>query len=77
MSKICPYCQKEMQEGMIIGDGRNKVRWEAANKKMGIIEKMITDKGCLEANYTLAHFQIEANYCAACGKIIIDNHIKE
>ena len=30
---ICPFCGKEMEKGILSGDGRCKVRWKAGDKK--------------------------------------------
>ena len=77
MSCMCPYCNNNMKEGFISGDGRSRVRWEDANEKVGRFEKAITNKGCIAAKYTLTSFHIKANYCENCGKIIFDARIIE
>ena len=46
-------------------------------RKVGLFEKVITNKGCIEAKYTLTGFHIKANYCEKCGKLILDAHIIE
>lgn len=73
----CPYCNQEMQKGIISGDGRSKVYWKAGGKKANLMDKL-SGRGKLEAvNYPLADFTIEADYCAACKKIIIETDISE
>lgn len=73
----CPYCNQEMQNGIISGDGRSKVYWKAGGKKANFTDKL-GGTGKLEAvNYSLATFTIEADYCVTCKKIIFETDISE
>lgn len=66
-----------MQKGIISGDGRSEVYWKAGGKKANFMDKL-SGTGKLEAvNYSLATFTIEADYCAACKKIIFETAISE
>ena len=68
----CPYCNKEMQLGKIIGDGRLKVRWCADGEKMGINDRLYTSKGEMPVDYSLFKFRLPAYVCFECSKTIID-----
>jgi len=73
----CPYCNQEMQKGIISGDGRSKVYWKAGDKKVNFMDKL-ESKGKIEAvKYTLASFAIEANYCITCKKMIFETDISK
>ncbi len=73
----CPYCNQEMQEGIISGDGRSGVYWKTGDKKANFMD-MLGGTGKIEAvKYTLASFTIDANYCAACKKMIFETDISK
>jgi len=72
----CPYCNNEMKKGVISGDGRTKVRWCVEDEKIKFFDKL-TNKGIIEAKYTLSHFQIESYYCNNCEKMIFDTKVAE
>ncbi len=44
----CPYCGGEMQQGVLSGDGRRKVRWKAGDKK-AFWSDALADVGTLTA----------------------------
>ena len=72
----CPFCGGEMQQGVLSGDGRSKVRWKAGGKKAPWTDEL-TDAGMLTAaKYTLASFTVEAHFCKACQKMILDTDVK-
>ncbi len=66
-----------MKPGTLTGDGRAKVRWKVQGEKIGISDKLFTEKGCVRANYTFTEFQIPSDYCNKCDKIIIDAHLSK
>ncbi len=70
-----PYCKSEMSSGDIIGDGRTKVRWQAKGEKLSLLDKAITEKGCIKAGYSLTQFKLSGEYCKSCNKIIIDTGV--
>lgn len=70
----CPYCEKEMQPGVMSGDGRSKVYWEPVNMKLGFMDKLV-GKGQVDAEYSLTKFSIKTEYCASCKKMIFDTGI--
>ena len=73
----CPYCGNEMMNGALIGDGRTKVRWHNEGEKICNLEKITSEKGMIEAKYTLTTVTIKGYYCDKCEKIIIDSKVKK
>ncbi len=74
-SGICPYCGKDMQKGILSGDGRSKVTWKPGNTKAGFMDKLVGSCTVTAARMTLTTFTIEANYCIGCRKMIFDTEI--
>lgn len=70
----CPFCENEMQLGLITGDGRSTVHWTPEGEKLGVLASMV-GKGRIDADYTLTKFSIKANYCSKCKKMIFDTDI--
>ena len=76
----CPYCESEMIKGALIGDRRMKVRWQNDGEKINLLDKLdkaLTEKGCIDAHYSLTKFQINAYLCDKCEKIIINSKPKK
>ena len=45
---ICPFCGKEMEKGILSGDGRSKVRWKAVEKKADRrSHRLLRSRACL------------------------------
>ena len=72
---ICPYCGKEMQKGILSGDGRSKVTWKPGNTKAGFMDKLVGSYTVTATSMTLTTFTIDAYYCPACRKMIFDTDI--
>ena len=72
----CPYCGKEMQQGILSGDGRSAVTFKAGDKKTGAFDRFIGIGKVTAAKSSLTTFTIEADYCPACKKMIFDTDIK-
>ena len=70
----CPFCEKEMKKGVMLGDGRTKVRWEPEGKKLGIIEQL-SGIGRVDAEYSWGQFRIPTDYCENCKKMIFSTNI--
>ena len=70
----CPFCEKEMRKGILSSNDRCKIFWEPENEKLGIMDRMF-GKGIVEADYSLAKFKIQADYCEACKKMIFSTDI--
>lgn len=73
----CPFCNKEMIKGVMTGDGRRKVRWHAEGEKISLTESAFTEKGLIDANYTLTKFNIDSFYCENCRKMIFETDVKK
>lgn len=69
---VCPYCDWEMEKGVIVCDGRRRPTWFSSQEdravelaKFGVVSLLTT-------------YKIEAFYCQPCKKIIIDTeHIEQ
>jgi len=72
----CPFCGKEMVKGVLSGDGRSRVRWEAKGEETGFLEKVL-GKGMIDVEYSLSKFKIHSFYCPGCKKMIFDTDIHE
>ncbi|MBE5877183.1 MAG: hypothetical protein E7290_09905 [Lachnospiraceae bacterium] len=70
---VCPFCSAEMEKGVIHSD-RYAMKWIAEKDDMGgffapfMKGKKLTN---LEKDY------VDAFYCEACGKIVIDLKVDE
>ena len=71
----CPFCRREMDKGILSGDGRSNVRWKAGNKKAGFMDTLSNSGRVTAAKHTLAVFTIESYYCSSCKKMIFDTDI--
>lgn len=70
----CPYCNEEMQHGVLRGDGRSPVRFEQEGKKLSWSDKL-AGIGVLKLKMGWLTFCIEADHCERCGKIIMDAEV--
>jgi hypothetical protein len=55
---ICPFCGKEMEKGILSGDGRSKVRWKAGEKKADILDTLSNAGGISAVRYSLTAFTV-------------------
>ena len=72
----CPFCNKEMQPGILSGDGRSRITFKPGEKKTGWFDRLIGIDNLTAAKYTLTTFTIDADYCPGCKKMIFDTDIK-
>ena len=73
----CPYCDQEMQKGIISGSGRKGVYWKPGDKKANFMD-ILSGTGLIKsAKHTLFSFTIESDYCNACKKIIFETDISK
>jgi hypothetical protein len=72
---ICPFCGTEMEKGILSGDGRSKVRWKAGDKKADIWDALSCLGSVSAVKYTLTAFTVEAFFCFACKKMIIETDV--
>lgn len=66
----CPYCNEEMQHGVLRGDGRSPVRFDQEGRKLSWSDKM-AGIGVVKLKLSWGAFRIEADYCEKCRKIIL------
>lgn len=75
---ICPFCNNEMEKGIMSGDGRYTVRWKAGDKPADIGD---TFSGIVKVEAVeypiLSGFRLETYFCKDCGKMIFDTTISE
>lgn len=71
----CPYCNNDMQEGILKGDGRTGMKFIREGEKYSIGD-IFTGKGMIDANYKWGVLTIDAHYCDTCKKMIIDTDIR-
>lgn len=71
----CPYCDRNMQDGIISGDGRSGVYWKSGDKKADLWDKLGGTGKIEAAEHSLAAFTIKACYCVSCHKMIFDTEI--
>lgn len=72
---VCPFCGKEMEKGILSGDGRSAVRWKAGDKKAGFSDAIADSGRVTAAKHTVAAFTIEAYFCPNCKKMIFDTEV--
>ena len=72
----CPYCGKEMQKGILSGDGRSNVCWKAGENKTGFMDSFFGTGKLTAVKHTLASFSIETYFCDQCKKMIFDTDIQ-
>lgn len=71
----CPFCEQEMIEGVMSGDGRSRVYWETPGNQLSFID-VIAGKGQVKnVEYSLTKFKIKGDYCPRCKKMIFDTNI--
>lgn len=73
----CPYCNQEMMDGNLSGDGRSPLIFSPGDKRMPFFE-MIGGTGRLTAakdTFWTAASSVKARFCKGCKKIIIDTDV--
>lgn len=75
----CPYCKKEMQSGMIFGNGGSSVRWKDGRDDLPSFLETSFGKMKLEAVDYFVHFPamftIDADYCENCKIMLFKTDI--
>ncbi len=74
---ICPFCRKQMNAGILSGDGRCPVTWKQGEKKAGIMDKVAGTGTVTAAKRTLTSFTIETWYCPDCHRMIFDTDVTQ
>ena len=72
---ICPFCGKEMEKGILSGDGRSPVTWKKGDRKNSAMDKIVGTGTVTAARRTLASFTIESFFCRECRKMIFDTDV--
>ena len=74
----CPYCNGDMQAGVIRFDGRSGMRWEKEGHPIDFWDSL-GGIGCLtEAEYGFwGSGSIKGTYCSSCKKLIIETEIQK
>lgn len=72
----CPYCENEMQVGILRGDGRSAVKFLKNGEKHSFMDTM-EGKGRIDTKYSWSIFTIDANFCDKCKKMIIDTDVQK
>lgn len=73
----CPYCKKEMKEGILSGDARQGVSWKEGDRKASLFDKMGGSCAVTAAKCGLSTFTIQAHFCPGCKKMIIDTDVEK
>ncbi len=73
----CPFCGKEMLNGIISGDGRSPVSWKQGEKKAGLVDRIVGAGILTAAKRTLTAFTVESCFCPDCKKMIFDTNVTE
>ncbi|MBQ6042046.1 MAG: hypothetical protein IJL32_14895 [Oscillospiraceae bacterium] len=73
----CPFCGKEMQQGVLSGHDRSQITWKAGEQSASLFDRMMGNGKLTAAKYGLASFSIEAYYCDDCKKMILDTDIQK
>lgn len=73
----CPYCKKEMKEGILSGDARQGVSWKEGDRKASFFDKMGGSCKVTAAKCGLSVFTIQAHFCPGCKKMIIDTDVEK
>jgi len=69
----CPYCSGEMKSGYIKNRSKERLSWTPSGEKLGLFNNMMAPNGvALGGSYSIWGEEINASYCTACRKVIID-----
>lgn len=82
MENVCPYCGNNMIHGVLSGDGRSGLYWNKGEKANSFIDKIGGSGKVMAVKYKPsellpASFNVEAEYCSSCKKMIIDTEISK
>jgi len=71
----CPFCGKEMQKGIMSGDGRSRVFWKAGDRKATLADRITGVGEVTAARHRIGVFTIVTYYCDPCRKMVFDTDI--
>ena len=72
----CPYCDREMKQGILYGDGRSRVRFNEGHGKVPFFDSLTGTGSVTAVKYSMTTFKIEAGYCDFCKKMVIDTDVE-
>lgn len=71
----CPWCEREMQTGILTGDSRSKVRFQPEGVKYSIGD-LLSGTGLLTASrYKWCYLGTPAHFCSHCKKMVIETDV--
>ena len=71
----CPWCEREMQAGELIGDCRRNIRFHPEGEKLTFGD-MLCGTGLLTAAHNKwMDFHLPAHYCRYCKKMVIETEV--
>ncbi len=65
----CPYCKREMTSGTLSGNGNTMLKFSPQNAPRSFFG---SGKVIRNAKYNYSRFEIKADYCDSCNKMIFD-----
>ena len=68
---ICPYCEKEMQEGFV-NQERMAIRW-VPNEERGFMDCLL-DRNVIKLTSLSSGGRVIVYHCADCKKFIVDEN---
>lgn len=69
---ICPFCKREMTAGTLGGNGNTMLKFSPLNAPKSFFGN---GKVIRNARYNYSRFELKADYCENCKKIIFDANI--
>ena len=71
----CPFCGKEMERGILSGDGRSRLVWKPEGQKLSWTERLAGKRRVTAATYQLGTLKLDAFFCDSCRKMIFDTDV--
>lgn len=73
---ICPYCNNEMEHGLVLGDGRRTLTWKVENESESKMAKLAghffsTNEDVISQGGFASRSYVEGDRCPQCRKIIL------
>ena len=72
---LCPWCEREMQAGEIIGDARSSVRFQPESKKLTFGDSLCGIGKLTAIKSKWATFYLPAHYCSHCRKMVVETDV--
>lgn len=71
----CPWCEREMQSGVITGDGRSRIRFQPDGVKYTFGDLLCGTGVLTAAVIKFMTANVPAHYCDRCGKMVIETKV--